>query len=65
MQGTIRALTNKHFEHLRRRVEQVVALTAEAHGCTAVTEWSARPYIPTVNSQAGFEMVRALRFCTL
>ena len=36
---------------------QVADLTACAHGCTADVAWSARPYLPTVNDAAVFQLV--------
>lgn len=47
--GTIRALTVAASDALRRRVGEVAAATAAAHGCSAELHWDARPYPPTVN----------------
>ncbi|CAL5224261.1 g6919 [Coccomyxa viridis] len=49
LSGTLRALTNTHFEHMRNRVTEVIEGTAKLHGCTAEVKWSAQAYIPTVN----------------
>ncbi|BDA48415.1 IAA-amino acid hydrolase ILR1-like 5 [Coccomyxa sp. Obi] len=50
MAGTLRALTNTHFEHLRNRITQVITGTAEVHGCKAEVRWSEQAYGATVNA---------------
>jgi metal-dependent amidase/aminoacylase/carboxypeptidase family protein len=50
--GTLRALTHADMERLRRRVGEVAAAVAAAHGCTAEVDWHEgdHPYYPpTVN----------------
>ena len=57
MLGTIRAVTATHFATLRRRVGDVAAAVAGAHGCVAHMEWSPRPYLPTVNDAGLVDLV--------
>jgi len=57
MLGTIRALTGRHFATLRRRVTEVAAAVAGAHGCSANVAWSPRPYVPTVNDASLVKLV--------
>ncbi len=55
--GTIRALTPSHFGTMRRRVDEVTAAIAAAHGCSAEVAWSERPYVPTVNDAGMAKLV--------
>lgn len=50
--GTLRALTHGDMQRLKKRIEEVSASIAQAHGCTASVDWHEEDhpyYPPTVN----------------
>ncbi|KAI3426500.1 hypothetical protein D9Q98_008865 [Chlorella vulgaris] len=56
--GTMRSNTDQGMQRLRRRLEELVAATAAAHGCTAEVDWMQEEmpyYPPTVNDPATFQ----------
>jgi IAA-amino acid hydrolase len=55
LRGTIRALSTETLLLLRERVEHVVTLTAETHGCNVTVSYSPDFYPPTVNDEALYE----------
>jgi IAA-amino acid hydrolase len=55
LRGTIRALSTETLLLLRERVEHVVTLTAETHGCNVTVAYSPDFYPPTVNDEALYE----------
>lgn len=54
MAGTLRALTKQHFEHMRKRVTQVLFATVTHlwHGCLVPVGWPRLEILPDVLYEA-------------
>jgi len=57
IQGTVRALTTKQGQDLRRRVTEVAEAIASLHGLEVEMEWAKLPYGATVNDAGLAEML--------
>jgi amidohydrolase len=55
LRGTIRALSTETLLELRRKVERVVASTADTYGCNVTIQYSPDYYPPTVNDPQLYE----------